>query len=119
MKSKIPTADLRDLIILQFGSQVNLAKKIGLDEPRLSRGIKNQSPKFMAMLKKAGVKLDTLYKDPMKETNISLQDKIKMLQERIIILEDIMKQKDNVIESQNKLIDKFSLLLDKQTAVKK
>jgi len=119
VKSKIPVDDLRDLIVLQFGSQADLAKKIGSDEPRVSRGIKNQSPKFMAKLIRAGLKVDTLLRDPKKDTNISLQEKIKKLNEKIIVLENMCKQKDNLIEHQNKLIDKYSGLLDKQSAAKK
>ncbi|HMN49451.1 MAG TPA: hypothetical protein PKD67_09960 [Ignavibacteriaceae bacterium] len=118
MRSKIPVDDLRDLIILQFGSQVNLAKKIGLDDARVSRGIKNQSPKFLAMLKKAGIKLETLESNLKRDTNAGLHEKMTRLQERIIVLEDMLRQKDNVIENQNNLIEKFSGLLDKQTTKK-
>lgn len=118
MSEKVPVADLQELIILQFGSQANLAKKIGLDEARTSRGVRNQSPKFMAKLKKIGLKLETLEGSSKKGTNKDLQDKIKSLQERIIVLEAMIKDKENLIEHQSNILERYSVLLGKPTGKK-
>ena len=115
MSEKIPVDELQELINLQFGSQANIARKIGLDDARLSKGLRTQSPKFMAKLKKIGLKLDTLEGSGKKGTNKDRQDKIKSLQERIIVLESMLKDKDNVIEHQSNLLERYSTLLEKQT----
>lgn len=118
MSEKIPVEELQELINLQFGSQAGLAKKIGLDGPRLSKGIRNQSPKFMAKLKKIGLKLETLEGSGAKGSNKDLREKIKSLQERIIVLESMLKDKDNVIEHQSNLLDRYSALLGKPAGKK-
>ncbi len=118
MTEKIPVEELQELINLQFGSQASLARKIGLDDARLSKGIRNQSPKFMAKLKKIGLKLETLEGSGAKGSNKDLRDKLKGLQERIIVLESMLKDKDNVIEHQSNLLERYSALLGKPTGKK-
>lgn len=113
MSDKIPFQDLQELIIMQFGSQASLAKKIGLDDARMSRGLRLQSAKFMARLKKAGLKVENLETGSKKGSNKDLNEKIKALQERIIVLEGMLNEKDNLIEHQRNLLDRYSDLLGK------
>lgn len=113
MSDKIPVEDLQELINLQFGSQANLAKKMGLDDPRLSKALRVQSPKFIAKLKKIGLKVETIDGNARKGSNKELLDKIKSFQERIIVLESMLKEKDNLIEHQSNLLERYSDLLGK------
>lgn len=52
MSEKIAVEELQELINLQFGSQANLARKIGIDDARMSKALRVQSPKFIAKLKR-------------------------------------------------------------------
>lgn len=112
MALKIPTADLQELIVIQFGSQSNLARKMGLDDARMSKGLRSQSAKFMARLKKAGLKVDTLQGNE-ESGGKGTQAKMKALNERIIVLEHLLKEKDNVIEHQSNLLERYAALLGK------
>ncbi len=51
---------LRGAILDKFGSQVEFAKEMGLSEPKVSRGVKKQSAKFMSIVRKAGINLNSL-----------------------------------------------------------
>lgn len=113
MLGKIAVDELQELINLQFGSQANLARKIGLDDARMSKGLRVQSPKFMAKLKKIGLKLENIDGSGRKGSNKDLADKLKALQERIIVLESMLKDKNNLIEHQSNLLERYSLLLGK------
>ena len=44
---------LRDAILDKFGIQVEFAKEMGLTDSKVSRGMKKQSAKFMAIVRKA------------------------------------------------------------------
>ena len=118
MSEKIPVEELQELINLQFGSQTNLAKKMGLDDARMSKGLRVQSPKFIAKLKKIGLKLENLEGSGRKGSNKDLTEKNKSLQERIIVLESMLKDKDNLIEHQSNLLERYSALLGKPTGKK-
>jgi len=113
MFTKIAVDELQELINLQFGSQANLARKIGLDDARMSKGLRVQSPKFMAKLKKIGLKLENIDGSGRKGSNKDLADKLKSCQERIIVLESMLKDKNNLIEHQSNLLERYSLLLGK------
>ena len=58
--TKVDKDKLKDAIIAKFGTQVNFAKKLGVKENVISRGIKLQSPKYLAMFKKGGIDIDLL-----------------------------------------------------------
>ncbi len=113
MSEKIAVEELQELINLQFGSQANLARKIGIDDARMSKALRVQSPKFIAKLKKIGLKLENLEGNRKKGSNKDLADKLKALQERIIVLEGMLSDKDNLIEHQRNLLDRYSTLLGK------
>lgn len=116
---KIPEKDLKELILLQFGSQANLARKLKVADSRITKGIQLQSPKFMAQLKLAGLKLDSLSKEGESGSAKDAQEKIRALKERVMILEEMVKQKDKIIDNQNNLIEKYSRLFEKSAGTKK
>ena len=108
---KIKEAKLRDAIIKQFGTQGNFAKKAGLNDGQVSRGIKMQTVQFMQACRRAGLDVDLLDEEELtKASNLSYR--LKIADSRIKELEDIVDKQKNLIASYE-LILKSKLIENK------
>lgn len=119
MSYKVTETQLKQQVIVQFGSQKALADKLGISESQLSQALKRQSPRFIARLKKAGLKVDDIFLSDVEKSTTELQDMISTLKQRITILEANMKEQDNIIEQQNLLLENYKALLGKQKSTKR
>lgn len=104
MRAKIEPEDLKELILIKFGSLDNFAKKAGLNNSQVSVGLKLQTARFMALVKKSGIKIDFNEAGKKKNGNDENNNQLQNCQERLASLEAILKEKDNVIEHQNNLL---------------
>jgi hypothetical protein len=111
---KIDEFRLKEAIASKFGSQAKFAKKMGLTEGQVSRGIKVQPAKFMVILREAGINIDSLLgnEEWNKKENIAFQ--LKIADKRIKELENVIESQKNLIASQKDLIASYELILKRQ-----
>ena len=98
---------LRGAILDKFGSQVEFARKMGLSEPKVSRGLKKQSSKFMAIMRKAEINISSLKNE---------EDYKKHGKEglRIIELEKRVSELEELLEKQNEIIKSYKTIFKNQ-----
>jgi len=96
---KIDESKLKEAIRTKFGSQVNFANELGVGEAVITRGIKYQSPKYLAMFKKGGIDIDALLLEEEGKKKGNLEYQLKVAEKRIKELEEMLEQKDNLIKS--------------------
>lgn len=104
MRAKIEPEDLKELILIKFGSLDNFAKKAGLNNSQVSVGLKQQTARFMALVKKLGIKIDQNGDGQKKISNEDIKNQLQNYQDRIASLETIIKEKEKVIEHQNNML---------------
>lgn len=104
MRAKIAPEDLKELILIKFGSLDNFAKKAGLNNSQVSVGLKQQTARFIAIVKKLGIKIETSDDGKNKVGSEESKNQIKNLVDRIASLEKIIKEKEQVIEHQNTML---------------
>ena len=104
MRAKIESEDLKELILIKFGSLDNFAKKAGLNNSQVSVGLKQQTARFMAIVKKLGIKIDQNGDGKKNSTNEDIRNQLKNTQDRLASLETILKEKEQVIEHQNNML---------------
>ena len=104
MRAKIAPEDLKELILIKFGSLDNFAKKAGLNNSQVSVGLKQQTARFIAIVKKMGIKIETSDEGKNKVGSEESKNQIKNLVDRIASLETIIKEKEQVIEHQNNML---------------
>ena len=96
---KIDEQKLKDAIITKFGTQANLAENLNVSEGVITRGIKYQSPKYLALFKKGGIDIDALMLEEEGKKKGNLEYQLKVTDKRIKELEEMLEQKDNLIKS--------------------
>ena len=101
---KVDEFKLKEAIIDKYGNQATFAKKLGLSEPQISRGIKSQSPKFISLCKKAGIDIDSLLDEEELSKSSTAALKLKVAEKRI-------KELENLVENQNHLIASYEAIL--------
>jgi len=104
MRAKIAPEDLKELILIKFGSLDNFAKKAGLNNSQVSVGLKQQTARFMAIVKKLGIKIDQNGDGKKNFSNEDIRNQLKNTQDRLASLETILKEKEQVIEHQNNML---------------
>ncbi len=104
MRAKIASEDLKELILIKFGSLDNFAKKAGLNNSQVSVGLKQQTARFMAIVKKLGIKIDQNGDGKKNISNEDIRNQLKNTQDRLASLETILKEKEQVIEHQNNML---------------
>lgn len=104
MRAKIEPEDLKELILIKFGSLDNFAKKAGLNNSQVSVGLKQQTARFIAIVKKMGIKIETSDEGKKKASDQDINNQLKNLQDRLASLETIIKEKEKVIEHQNNML---------------
>lgn len=104
MRAKIAPEDLKELILIKFGSLDNFAKKAGLNNSQVSVGLKQQTARFIAIVKKMGIKIETSDDGKNKVGSEESKNQIKNLVDRVTSLEKIIKEKEQVIEHQNTML---------------
>lgn len=104
MRAKIEPEELKELILIKFGSLDNFAKKAGLNNSQVSVGLKQQTARFMAIVKKMGIKIDQNGDGKKKFAAEEFQNQIQYYQDKIASLEKIIKEKEQVIEHQNTML---------------
>ncbi len=98
---------LRKAIIDKYGSQSEFANKMGLSDSQVSRGVKNQSVKFMSLAKKAGINIDML-------TNEDENKKFGKAGQRAKASEKRIKELEELVESQKDLLKAYQIFIDNQ-----
>ncbi len=99
----ISAARLKAGIIEKFGSQAEFAKKLEVAEGQVTRGIRSQTPKFIARCKRAGIDIEKL----MAEQRIEEQD-----MEKKVSAEERIKELEKLVEHQANLIKSYELILE-------
>lgn len=113
MRIKLPPEDLKELILIKFGSLDSFAKKSGLNNSQVSVGLKQQTARFMAVVKRLGVKVDASNgNNNKKESADDLKNQLKNCEERLASLETILKEKDKIIEHQNTMLQMMTQLIE-------
>ncbi len=90
---------LRDAILDKFGSQIEFARKMGLSEPKVSRGVKKQSAKFMAVVRKAGINVNTLKNEQEYRKRGKEGSRLIELEKKVNELEDLLEKQNEIIKS--------------------
>ncbi len=116
---KIDENKLRAAIIAKFGTQVKLADKLGVKDGVISRGIKYQTPKYLAMFKEGGIDIDALLLEEEGKKKGNLEYQLKVTEKRINELETLLVQKDSLLEQKDNLIKSYELVIKDQFKVKK
>jgi len=104
MRAKIAPEDLKELILIKYGSLDNFAKKAGLNNSQVSVGLKQQTARFMAIVKKLGIKIAQNDDGKKKVADEDIKNQMQNYQDRIASLEKIIKEKEQVIEHQNTML---------------
>ena len=112
MRAKIAPEDLKELILIKFGSLDNFAKKAGLNNSQVSVGLKQQTARFIAIVKKMGIKIETSDEGKNKVGSEESKNQIKNLVDRIASLETIIKEKEQVIEHQNNMLKMMTQFIE-------
>ena len=116
---KIDEQKLKDSIITKFGTQANLAEKLNVSEGVITRGIKYQSPKYLALFKKGGIDIDALLLEEEGKKKGNLEYQLKVADKRIKELEDLLEQKNRFLEQKDNLIKSYELIFKSQLIEKK
>ncbi|MFZ0456211.1 MAG: hypothetical protein WAM24_20850 [Ignavibacteriaceae bacterium] len=111
---KISEAKLREAIVKKFGSQANFAKKMGLTEGQVSRGIKSQTTKYILKFRESGINIDSLMQDEEGKRKGNLEFELKIAEKRIKELEALLVQKDSLLEQKDNLIKSYELVMKEQ-----
>ena len=90
---------LRDAILDKFGSQVEFARKMGLSEPKVSRGLKKQSSKFMAIMRKAGININSLKNEEDYRKGGKEGLRLIELERKVVELQDLLEKQNEIIKS--------------------
>ena len=98
MRAKIAPEDLKELILIKFGSLDNFAKKAGLNNSQVSVGLKQQTARFIAIVKKLGIKIETNNDGKNNVGSEENKNQIKNLVDRVASLEKIIKEKEPITE---------------------
>lgn len=111
---RIDEYKLKEAIAAKYKNQANFARKMDLTEGQVSRGIKSQTAKFISILKRADIDIDSLIIDEegKKRDNIAFQ--LKIAEKRIKELENVIDSQKNLIASQKDLIASYELILKRQ-----
>jgi len=112
MRIKLPPEDLKELILIKFGSLDNFAKKAGLNNSQVSVGLKQQTARFISIVKKLGVKIDISNEDRKKDSADNTKNMLKNCEDRLSSLESILKEKDQIIEHQNNMLKMMSQFVE-------
>lgn len=104
MRAKIAPEDLKELILIKFGSLDNFAKKAGLNNSQVSVGLKQQTARFMALVKKLGITIDKNGDEKKKVSNEDIKSQLQNCRDRLASLETIIKEKEKVIDHQNNML---------------
>ena len=102
MRAKIAPEDLKELILIKFGSLDNFAKKAGLNNSQVSVGLKQQTARFIAIVKKMGIKIETSDDGKNKVGSEESKNQIKNLVDRVTNLEKIINHPNALLNIQNK-----------------
>ena len=105
---------LRQAIIDKYGSQSEFAHRMQLSEAKVSRGVKNQSAKFLAIVKKAGINIDDLRLEDENQRLGSGGKRVRELEKRIRELEGLVETQNDLLKSQKDLLKSYQILFDKQ-----
>ena len=116
---KIAEYILKEAIRVKFGSQSNLAEKLGVAEGVISRGIKNQTPKYLKMFKQAGIDIDNLMLEEEGKRKGNLEHQLKVAEKRIQELEEMLEQKNRFLEQKDNLIKSYEIIFKSQLIEKK
>lgn len=84
-------------IMEKFGSQAKFARALGVAEGQVTRGIRTQTPKFLAKCKTAGLEVDRLVAEQRVEDQ-EIKEK-RSTQDRIKELERLVEYQGNLIKS--------------------
>lgn len=112
MRVKLPPEDLKELILIKFGSLDNFAKKASLNNSQVSVGLKQQTARFMSIVKKLGVKIEMADEGKKSISNADIRNQLKNTQDRLTSLESILKEKEQIIEHQNNMLKMMSQFLE-------
>ena len=112
MRAKIEPEELKELILIKFGSLDNFAKKAGLNNSQVSVGLKQQTARFMALVKKLGIKIEINNEGKKSISNEDIRNQLKNTQDRLASLESILKEKEQIIEHQNNMLKMMSQFLE-------
>jgi hypothetical protein len=118
MKARISPEDLKEQILIKFGSLDSFAKKAGMNNSQVSVGLKNQTARFMATVKRLGIKFDNLNAPDNKQLNDE-QSLLKNCIDKVESLEQIVREKEQVIEHQNNLLKMLTQIIDDMKKNKK
>ena len=116
---KIAEYILKEAIRVKFGSQANLAEKIGVAEGVISRGIRTQSAKYLKMFKLAGIDIDTLLLEEEGKRKGNLEYQLKVAEKRIQELKEMLEQKDKFLEQKDILLKSYEVIFKSQLIDKK
>lgn len=119
MRITLPPEDLKELILIRFGSLDSFAKKAGLTNSQVSVGLKQQTARFMAIVKKLGVKIDISNGNGKRESADETKSKLKNCEDRLASFETILKEKDKIIEHQNNMLQMMTQLIEDMKKNKK
>ncbi len=112
MRVKLPPEDLKELILIKYGSLDNFAKKASLNNSQVSVGLKQQTARFMSIVKKLGVKIEMTDEGKKSISNADIRNQLKNTQDRLTSLESILKEKEQIIEHQNNMLKMMSQFLE-------
>lgn len=112
MRAKIEPEDLKELILIKFGSLDNFAKKAGLNNSQVSVGLKQQTARFIAIVKKMGIKIETSEEGKKNASSEDIRNQLKNTQDRLASLETILKDKEQIIEHQNNMLKMMSQFIE-------
>ena len=112
MRAKIAPEDLKELILIKFGSLDNFAKKAGLNNSQVSVGLKQQTARFMSLVKKFGIKIEINDDGKKNASNEDIKNQLKNTQDRLASLETILKDKEQIIEHQNNMLKMMSQFIE-------
>ena len=112
MRVKLPPEDLKELILIKFGSLDNFAKKASLNNSQVSVGLKQQTARFMSIVKKLGVKIELNNDIGKRDAAGETKNQLKNCEERLASLENILKEKDKIIEHQNNMLQMMRQLIE-------
>ncbi len=116
---RIDENKLKEAIQAKFGTQAKFAIKLGVKESVISRGIKHQSPKYLALFKKGGIDIDALLLAEEGKRKGNLDYQLKVAEKRIQELEEMLKQKDKFLEQKDILIKSYEVIFKSQLIEKK
>lgn len=116
---KIDEQKLKDKIVAKYGTQAKFAEKLEVSEGVITRGIKYQSPKYLALFKKGGIDIDALLLAEEGKRKGNLEYQLKLAEKRIKELEEMLEQKNKFLEQKDILIKSYEVIFKSQLIEKK